>query len=381
MRRAILTRKEMMKRINLITALLLLAGLGTLSQTVMAQADKASQSARPQQQQPAERNLAILLFDRVQIIDYTGPYETFGHAFKKDGGAINIYTVAEKAGPITTSMGMSVNPTYSFENAPQPDILVIPGGNGVWPQLDNPNVIKWIQDKAKRAEVVMSVCNGAFFLAKANLLDGLEATTTFSLISRLKDAAPKTKVVDDVRYVDNGKIITTAGLSSGIDGSLHLLERLYGKGMAQMAAVGMEYNWDPDSKYVRAALAERYMPFLYEYKVINDGWQPLLRTGSVDRWESKWSVPAETSAAKFLENINTIIAGNKTYGGLASVKWSRLDGDSSRRETQSVWRFTDEKGSVWNGIVRVEPVAGEEKQFTLSVKIVRSDASARVPSR
>jgi putative intracellular protease/amidase len=370
----------MMKRINLIMALLFLIGMSILNLTAMAQAKRGSQSAPPPQPPPT-RNLAILLFDRVQIIDYTGPYETFGHAFKKDGAAINIYTVAEKTGPITTAMGMSVNPTYSFENAPQPDILVVPGGNGVWPQLDNTNVIKWIQDKAKNAEVVMSVCNGAFFLARAGLLDGLKATTTFSLIARLKEAAPKTTVVDDVRFVDNGKIITTAGLSSGIDGSLHLIERLYGKGMAQMSAVGMEYNWDPDSKYVRAALAERNIPFLYEYKVINEGWQPLLREGNRDRWESKWLVSDEASAAKFLGNINTLITNNRTFGGLSAVKWLRLDDDSSKRDTQSRWQFTDEKGSVWNGTVRVEPVAGEENRLTLSVKIARGTTGARLSSR
>jgi putative intracellular protease/amidase len=367
-----------MKRIYLVIALLALAANLNLSETACAQADKIAPRAQPQS---VERNLAILLFDGVQIIDYTGPYETFGHAFKKDGGAIHIYTVAEKAGPIKTAMGMSVNPTYSFENAPQPDILVLPGGGGVWKQLESPGVIKWVQEKANKAEVVLSVCNGAFFLAKAGLLDGLEATTTFSLIARLKEAAPKTKVVDNVRYVDNGKIVTTAGLSSGIEGSLHVIEKLYGKGMAQMAAVGMEYNWDPDTKYVRAALAERYMPFFYEYRVIEDGWQPLLREGSVDEWESKWIVPAESSSASLLESINTVIANNKTFGGLAVVKWIRLDGDSHRSATQSLWQFTDEKSRVWNGTVRVEPVTGETNRFTLSVKIARSKSSARLTAK
>ena len=367
-----------MKRYFLIVVLLILVG-SILSQTAMAQADKAAQ--RPQRRQSAERNLAILLFDRVQIIDYTGPYETFGRTFKKDGSEINIYTVAEKAGAITTAMGMSVNPTYSFENAPQPDILLIPGGNGVWKQLDNPVVVKWIQDKAKNAEVVMSVCNGAFFLAKAGLLDGQEATTTFSLIGQLKGAAPKARVVDDVRFVDNGKIITTAGLSSGIDGSLHLIERLYGKGMAQMAAVGMEYDWDPESKYVRAATAEKYMPFAYESKVINDGWKPLMREGNLDRWESKWLVSAESGPAEFLENVNSDISRNRTFGGLASPKWVRVNGVSSRSATQSTWQFTDAKGGLWNGTVRLEPVAGEQNRFTLSVKISRNKSRARLPDK
>ena len=169
----------------------------------------APQNAPVVNQKPAPRNLAILIFDGVQIIDYTGPYETFGHAYSNDGPVFNIYTVSEKADAITTAMGMTVTPKYSFENAPQPSVLLVPGG-GVNEQVANPKVIKWIQDKAKDAEIVMSVCNGAFILAKAGLLDGLEATTTSGLIPSLREAAPKTKVVDDRRYVDNGKIITTA---------------------------------------------------------------------------------------------------------------------------------------------------------------------------
>ena len=234
----------------------------------MTRASSPGKSRNPPvvQQKAVPRNLAILIFDGVQIIDYTGPYETFGHAYADDGPAFNIYTVSEKAGPITTAMGMTVTPNYSFENVPRPDVLLIPGG-GVKDQVANANVIKWVQDKSKDAEVVMSVCNGAFILAKAGLLDGLQATTTAGLIPMLREAAPKTKVVDDRRFVDNGKIITTAGLSSGIDGSLHVIERFFGRGTAQMAALGMEYNWDTESKFVRAALADKYMRFNYDVKV------------------------------------------------------------------------------------------------------------------
>ena len=231
-----------MKRSFLIIAAVVLASTFHPRQSALVHANKNQQ--RPQSQQKAPRNLAILIFDGVQIIDYTGPFETFGHVYSESGPPFNIYTVSEKSNAITTSMGMSVNPKYSFENAPEPDVMVIPGGS-VNGQLENPNVIKWIQEKSKRAEIVMSVCNGAYILAKAGLLDGLEATTTAGLISGLRQAAPKTKVVEDKRFVDNGKIITTAGLSSGIDGSLHVIERLFGRGTAQMAALGMEYNWIP----------------------------------------------------------------------------------------------------------------------------------------
>jgi len=342
------------------------------------QGKAAPPSAAVVVQKPVPRNLAILIFDDVQIIDYTGPYETFGHAYSDDGPAFNIYTVAEKAGSITTAMGMTVTPKYSFENAPRPDVLVIPGG-GVKDQVANANVIKWIQDRSKDAEVVMSVCNGAFILAKAGLLDGLEATTTASLIPALREVAPKTRVVDDRRFVDNGKFITTAGLSSGIDGSLHVIERFLGRGAAQMAALGMEYNWDPESKFVRAALADKHVRFNYDVKVLPGGWKSISREGGLDQWENKWLVTTDSSAGQILESVNNTIASNKTYGP-PQVKWTRTGGQSPQSSFQSRWQFTDDKGATWNGTVHVEAVDGERNRFQLSVKIGRTNASAREKS-
>ena len=368
-----------MKRALMTIALFALTIIIGLIHSFGLNTTRAAQNAFPEKQKSAARNLAILIFDGVQIIDYTGPFETFGHVYNDDGPAFNVYTVSEKTNAITTAMGMSVNPKYSLENAPEPDILLVPGGD-VDGQLANPIVIKWVQDKSKNAEIVMSVCNGAFILAKAGLLDGLEATTTSNLIPLFREAAPKTRVVDDRRFVDNGKVITTAGLSSGIDGSLHVIERLFGRGTAQMAALGMEYNWDPDSKFARAALADKYMRFNYDVKVLKDGWKPLTREGSRERWENRWSVAAESSAAEILSSVNEAIAGNKTYGK-SSVKWTRVDTEANRNAMQSLWRFTDEKGVNWNGIVRIEPVAGERNRFTLSVKVAHADASASLPAK
>ncbi|HEY6246848.1 MAG TPA: DJ-1/PfpI family protein [Pyrinomonadaceae bacterium] len=318
------------------------------------------------------RNLAILIFDGVQIIDYTGPYETFGHTYSNDGQAFNIYTVSEKTNAITTSMGMSVNPKFSFENAPKPDVLLVPGGD-VRSQVDSPTVLKWVQDMSKNAEIVMSVCNGAFILAKAGLLDGMEATTTAGLIPLLRQEAPKVKVVDDRRFVDNGHIITTAGLSSGIDGALHVIERLYGRGTAQMAALGMEYNWDPDSKFVRAMLADKYLRFNYDVKVAEGGWRPLTRSGSVDNWENSWAITTESTATDLLEAVNNAIASNRTYGP-PIAKWTRVTADSTRNPLQTWWTFNDEKGGSWTGVVNVRPVAGQKNQYTLSVKVERKSA-------
>jgi putative intracellular protease/amidase len=331
-----------------------------------------AQTATPTKSSMPPRNLAILIFDGVQIIDYTGPYETFGHTYSNDGQAFNIYTVSEKTNAITTSMGMSVNPKFSFENAPKPDVLLVPGGD-VRAQVGSPTVVKWVQDAANNAEIVMSVCNGAFILAKAGLLDGMEATTTSGLIPLLRQEAPKVKVVDDRRFVDNGHIITTAGLSSGIDGALHVIERLYGRGTAQMAALGMEYNWDPDSKFVRAMLADKYLRFNYDVKVAEGGWRPLSRSGSVDNWENTWAVTTESTASELLDQINNSISSNRTYGPPAA-KWTRVNAESAKNPLQTWWTFSDEKGGLWNGTVNVSPVAGQKNQYTLSVKVERKNS-------
>jgi len=211
------------------TAFTVLAIAGLAASPLRLAAETEHAAVRP-------RNLAILVFEGVQIIDYTGPWEVLGHARIDGKPAFKIYSVAETASPFETAMGMTVIPSYTFAKAPKPDILVLPGGN-VDPQLSNEGIIRWIRESAKTAEVVLSVCNGAFFLAQAGLLDGLEATTFAGMIDDLQRSAPKTKVVRDKRFVDNGKIITSAGLSSGIDGALHVIEKLYGKGTAQLAAV------------------------------------------------------------------------------------------------------------------------------------------------
>ena len=330
----------------------------------------------PQKQAPL--NLAILIFNGVQIIDYTGPYETFGHAYSHEGPLFNIYTVASKNEPITTEMGMSVNPKYSFTNVPKPDVLVIPGGD-IREELNDPNLVRWIRDSAKNTVVTMSVCNGAFFLGKAGLLDGLEATTTFGLISKLRQAAPRANVVDNKRYVDNGAIVTAAGLSSGIDCSLHIIERLFGKGTAQMAALGMEYDWDPNSQFVRAALADKYMQFDYDVKFDRGGWKPLNREGTRDYWENRWAVTTNSSASELLESINKTIVNDKRSFGPSPAKWNQLKTESNKEAGQSLWKFTDENGDEWTGVVRVESSAQQANQFTLTVKVARDSATSKQP--
>jgi putative intracellular protease/amidase len=358
--------KKVVKMIHLVVVAFLGAAFSEQAISKLANGTPDGQKRRP-----FARNLAILIFDGVQIIDYTGPYETFGQVIVKNRPLFNIYTVAEKSASITTSMGMSVNPTYTFHTAPPPDMILIPGGD-VRKQVSDPKVIKWIQDKSKNAEVTMSVCNGAFILAKAGLLNGHEATTVADQISGLREAAPKAKVVDNKRYVDSGRIVTTAGLSSGIDGSLHIIERFFGKGTAQMVALGMEYNWDPASHFVRAALADKYMRFNYNVKFLEGGWKPLIKEGDTTHWENRWDVMTNTTGSELLESVNETITSNKRYGEPWGSKWVRLSPEYDGMQSQSLWRFTDDNGGTWNGVVSVEPVSGETDRFTLSVKIARA---------
>ena len=175
--------------------------------------------------------VAILLFDGVQIIDYAGPWEVFGQA------GYRVFTVAETAAPVTTVFRQKVTPDYTFQNSPRADIVVIPGGETTPELCSNPRLQQWVRAESASAQHVLTVCTGAFIAARAGLLDGLTATTFHNAIGGLVAAAPKAKVVFDRRYVDNGKVITTAGLSSGIDGALHLVERREGRGEAENLAL------------------------------------------------------------------------------------------------------------------------------------------------
>jgi transcriptional regulator GlxA family with amidase domain len=185
------------------------------------------------------RNVAIFLFDGVELLDFAGPADVFSAA----GSGYKVYTVAESTEPIVSQGFVKVVPEFSILNCPKPDVLVIPGGNTSAP-LASSEVIAWIKGASENTEVTMSVCTGAFILAKAGLLDGQQATTHWSQLARLRKAAPNIDVRDKVRFVDVGKIVTTAGVSAGIDGALHVVDRLSGRSTATWAASGMEYKWN-----------------------------------------------------------------------------------------------------------------------------------------
>lgn len=193
------------------------------------------------------RNVGILIFDDVEILDFCGPYEVFSVTQEiNDDNLFNVFTVAEKSLPILTRNGLSVNPKYAISEAPHPDILLIPGGRGARKEMYNSIILDWIKDCSSEAELLLSVCTGSLLLAKLGLLDGLKSTTHHTIIDLLKQVAPKTYVDQKKRFIDNGTIIVSAGISAGIDMSLYVVSRLLGKEYADRTAKYMEYNWNPE---------------------------------------------------------------------------------------------------------------------------------------
>ncbi len=178
---------------------------------------------------PTTRNLAILIFEDVEVLDFCGPFEVFSVASRfTDPPAFTVLTVAERAGPVLTRGGLGVNPHHRLADCPRPDLLLVPVGQGTRREMYNAVLTDWINAQSQEAELVLSVCTGALLLAKAGLLNGLEATTYHGAIDLLREVAPKTTLHTDRRFVDNGRVVCSAGIAAGIDMSLHAVGRLRG---------------------------------------------------------------------------------------------------------------------------------------------------------
>ncbi|MDI1251430.1 MAG: DJ-1/PfpI family protein [Lacunisphaera sp.] len=197
------------------------------------------------------RNVAILIFPEVEVLDFAGPFEVFAVTGELNADTFHTFTVAETPGSIRARNGLKIVPDFTLENAPAPEVLIVPGGAGTRPLLKKPAVLEWIRQRARQAEIVASVCTGSLVLAQAGLLHNLRATTHYENFADLADLAPETEVVEDVRFTDNGQVLTAAGISAGIDLSLHLVSRLLGEPVATRTARYMEYHWRNDGGLVR----------------------------------------------------------------------------------------------------------------------------------
>jgi len=189
------------------------------------------------------RNIAILVFDDVEVLDFAGPFEVFAVADELRGHTdFGVFTVAPVQGPVRARNGLRVVPDHTLASCPPVHVLVVPGGFGTRALIRDTVTIDWIRKTALSAEVSLSVCTGALLLAKAGLLDGLRVTTHHELLAMLGQMAPAAVVDPSARFHDNGRIVTSAGISAGIDASLHLVGRLLGEGAATATAAYMEYG-------------------------------------------------------------------------------------------------------------------------------------------
>lgn len=195
------------------------------------------------------RNVAILIFNDVEVLDFSGPFEVFSITGKRDGSnPFNVYTVAETA-PVLARNALSINPRYQLDNCPSPDILIVPGGGGyredgtpygTRKEIDNQPLLKWIEQQSYRTEKLLSVCTGALLLAQIGLLEGKVATTHQGAIAQLTEMLSSEQVHPEARIADNDSIVLSGGISAGIDMSLYVVAKMLGLETAKY----MEYDWD-----------------------------------------------------------------------------------------------------------------------------------------
>ncbi|ABR47652.1 ThiJ/PfpI domain protein [Alkaliphilus metalliredigens QYMF] len=188
--------------------------------------------------------VGILIFDDVEVLDFAGPFEVFSvTTIANQMNPFHVSTISEKGNMITARNGLRVQPDYSFEDMPQLDILIIPGGLGARErEIHNDTLIRWISNQIEKVELMTSVCTGALLLAKAGLLRGKKATTHWASLERLQREFPEIYVQHGVKFVDEGNIVTSGGISAGINMSFHIVKRLLGSEIARQTAKRMEYD-------------------------------------------------------------------------------------------------------------------------------------------
>jgi len=229
-----------------------------------------------------------------------------------------------------------VTPDYDFETAPPADVLLVPGGN-IDEIVQSPANKAWLVKRARESEIVLSTCTGAFVLGYAGLLDGLPATTIAPQIKYLKQEFPRiTQAVRDRRVVDTGKIITTAGLSAGMDGALHVLERWYGRFDAVEVARGIEYDWHPDRPGSYGELVQHQMPHWPAIVPAGSAWARYHESGDNRRWETRAHVGFGGTPQAYLDHLGSQVLKE----GWASAGRRHLSSTFRRSAEGAKWAMT-----------------------------------------
>jgi putative intracellular protease/amidase len=207
---------------------------------------------------PTDRPLrvAFLVVNGVYNTELMAPYDVFQHTKFHTQPGMEVFTVSPDGQPVTTFEGIRVTPTYGFQNAPEADVLVVPSAAGSMDKdLQNQALIDWVRQAGGRARHVVSLCDGAFVLAQAGLLDGVPATTFPDDYKQLAQTFPKVDLRINVSFVDAGKFLTSQGGARSYDVAMHLVDRLYGPEVAKKIGHGLLIPWPPDPRWVKSETA------------------------------------------------------------------------------------------------------------------------------
>ena len=192
-----------------------------------------------------QKTVGIFLFNEVEVLDFAGPFEVFSLARQQGGDecAFRVCTIARTSAPVRARNGLVVVPEFTIASAPKLDLMLVPGGYGAEElEIREPETIRYLQEMSAQTNILASVCTGAFLLAEAGLLNGKRATTHWLDLDRLERDYPAILVQRGVRFVDEGSVLTSGGISAGIDLSLYLVKRLIGESAAKATARRMEYD-------------------------------------------------------------------------------------------------------------------------------------------
>ena len=194
-------------------------------------------------------NIGIYIYNEAEVLDFSGPYEVFTTASRvyarqesSSQKLFEVFLISEDGGMVVARADFKVQSHYSVQAHPKLDVLMVPGGVHIL-EMEKPQVLAWIAELFLFTKITASVCTGAFLLAKAGLLAGQRCTTHWEDIPDLRRLFPELDILEDVPWVDNGQIVTAAGISAGIEMSLHLVARLSGKELALKTARQMQYDW------------------------------------------------------------------------------------------------------------------------------------------
>ncbi len=199
----------------------------------------------------APLRLAAVLFEGFETLDVFGPLQIFGNA----PDVFEIFTVAPASGPVRSRQGQQVVAEYELHGCPEPDALLVPGGWGTRELVDDPRFIEWLAARGRDASLTMSVCTGAALIARAGLLDGRRATTNKLAFDWVRSQGPKVEWQTHARWIDEGEVVTSAGVSAGIDMALGVIARLVGEDRARLLADLAEYEWNRNPDHDRFATA------------------------------------------------------------------------------------------------------------------------------